>query len=310
MNGPPWKRPVIILNRESGTIANAGPEALAQELRELLEGMGAIPDVRLVAGRDIQATLAAARDSTADVIFVGGGDGTVATAATILAGQDKPLGILPLGTFNLAARDAGIPLDWREAAQVLIRAEDREVDLLDVGGQLYCCVAVLGFYPALALARQEYHGHWLIKALTVTWSALRSMATFPPLHLVLRNDDGTEVRRRTRIALIANNDYEDLFGVIPKRSSMDGGFFTIYVSSHRTQWGMLRAFVNWLIGRWKQDKELTMIQATEVEINVRGRRRIPIMRDGELDKIAVPFRITLRPKALRLLVPPVELESL
>jgi hypothetical protein len=33
------------------------------------------------------------------------------------------------------------------------------------------------------------------------------------------------------------------------------------------------------------------------------------MRDGEIDKIPVPFRIKLLPKALRMLVPPPAAES-
>ncbi|HYF33890.1 MAG TPA: hypothetical protein VD994_01260, partial [Prosthecobacter sp.] len=191
-----------------------------------------------------------------------------------------------------------------EAAQQLIHAEAREVDLLDVGGQLYCCMAVLGFYPALALAQPEYHGNWLVKTFKVTLAAVRSVALFPPLHLVVRDKDGLEVQRRTRIALIANNDYEDLFGVIPRRCGLDGGYFTIYVFNHRTRWALFVSFLKWLIGRWKQDRELTMIHATEVEINVRGHRKVAIMRDGEVDKIPVPFRIKLLPKALRMLVPP------
>ena len=52
--------------------------------------------------------------SDADVVVVGGGDGTVATAAGKLIGRtDKALGILPLGTLNLYAKDLGIPLPSR-----------------------------------------------------------------------------------------------------------------------------------------------------------------------------------------------------
>jgi diacylglycerol kinase family enzyme len=40
-----------------------------------------------------------------------GGDGTIGTVGTHLAGTGIPLGILPMGTSNDVARALGIPLD-------------------------------------------------------------------------------------------------------------------------------------------------------------------------------------------------------
>lgn len=298
-----WTRPVVILNRESGTISSLGPEHVATRLREIFAELGADADVRLVRGAEIEPTLVEARDGDADAVIIGGGDGSVATAASVLAGHEKPLGILPLGTFNLAARDVGMNLDWEEAARQLTQAPEGAMDLLDVDGSLFFCVVVLGFYPALVMGKPEYHGNWLVKAWRTATASLKSAATFPPLDLVLKDDDGREVRRRTRIALMANNDYEDLFGIIPRRRSLDAGYFTVYVSTHRSRWGLLKSSLAWLMGRWKEDKELTVIHTTELEVQVKRKSRIPVMRDGEIDKLRVPFRIRIRPKALRVIAP-------
>jgi len=235
-------------------------------------------------------------------VIIGGGDGTVASAATVFAGHDKPLGILPLGTFNLAARDVGMPLDWREAARALVTAPDGRMDLLDVAGNLYMCVVVLGFYPTLVMGRPEYHGHWIVKSARTLWDALRSAATIPPIHLCLQDGDQVQ-RHRTRIALLANNDYEDIFGIIPRRRSLDAGYFTVYVSKHQTRLGLLRSLAAWVMGRWRQDHEISVMHATDLEIRVTRRRRIAVMMDGELQKLAVPFRVKLRPKALRVIAP-------
>ncbi|MDB6071799.1 MAG: hypothetical protein JWL81_2970, partial [Verrucomicrobiales bacterium] len=298
----------VILNREAGTIAKIGPEIIAEKLEQIFESEGVTAKVHLVAGTEVDAALAKALDGPGQAVIVGGGDGTVAAAATVLAGSSKPLGILPLGTFNLAARDAGMPLDWEEAARALIHAPISPSDLLDFDGKMFCCVMVLGFYPALALGRTGYEGNWMVRAWRSAIGVFRNAATFPPLHLRL-TVDGRETTFRTSMAVLVNNDFEDLFGLIPRRRSLNGGFFTVYLSKHRTRWGLFLTFLSWLLGRWKQDREMTALHATKLTITVRHRRSLPVMRDGELTKLPIPFTVKLRPGALQLLAPRLLTES-
>jgi diacylglycerol kinase family enzyme len=292
----------VVLNREAGTLVSLGPEQVEAGLREILTAMGCGVEILKVTGAKVGETLRQTLQSNADAVIVGGGDGTVAAAATIFAGQDKPLGILPLGTFNLAARDVGMSMDWQEAAAQLVTAPVAEADLLDVDGKLYFCLVVLGFYPALVMGQEEYHGNWLVKTLRTVMDAIRSAATFPPLNLSLSQNGATE-SHRTRMAMIANNDYEDMFGIIPARSSLDAGYFTVYISKHRTRLGMARSVLAWLLGRWKLDKEIISLRATGMEIDVKRKRRLAVMTDGEVDKVALPFKVILRPKVLRVISP-------
>lgn len=299
----PWKHAAVVLNRESGTLSQLGPDAVADELRELLEQHGLTVDLACVPGADMAAALKRAVEGPADLVFIGGGDGTVASAATLLAGTIKPLAVLPLGTFNLAARDFGVPLLWQEAVISLLKAPVAEVDALEIEGQLYLCVAVLGFYPALALGRPEYHGSWLVKAWRTAVDTFRSALESPRLELELVDEHGQVTRHRTRMALMVNNDYEDLFGLVPRRQSLDSGWLTAYISTHRTRWGMARAVLAWVFGKWKQERELTMLRARRLRLRARRERRLPVMMDGEIKKLRLPFEIILRPKALRVLVP-------
>lgn len=80
-----------------------------------------------------QGAAARAIEAGADVLVVAGGDGTVRAVVEHLAGTDGgvELGIVPLGTGNLLARNLGVPLDDVPAA--LTRALTGEAQAIDVG---------------------------------------------------------------------------------------------------------------------------------------------------------------------------------
>ena len=76
----------------------------------------------------MQARLALA--AGARLVVAAGGDGTVRSVAAGLAGTGAQMGIVPLGTANLAARNLGVPVgDTRAAAQVVAHGVDLAADL-------------------------------------------------------------------------------------------------------------------------------------------------------------------------------------
>lgn len=76
----------------------------------------------------MQARLALA--AGASLVVAAGGDGTVRSVAAGLAGTGAQMGIVPLGTANLAARNLGVPVgDVRSAARVVAHGVDLPADL-------------------------------------------------------------------------------------------------------------------------------------------------------------------------------------
>lgn len=293
---------IIVLNEEAGAVVRLGVEQVIETLTRVFADSDVRITLHSVPAKDVQRCLKEAAGTDADAVVVGGGDGTVASAATVLAASGKTMGVLPLGTFNLAARDLGMPLDLAEAARALITAPVTPMDAMELNGNLYLCLMVLGFYPALKMAAPEYHGWWIIRALRTLRDSLRHAATFPSLDLSLVQE-GRTLYCRTRAVMIANNDYADVFGVLPQRESLDAGYFTIYLSSHRTRLGMVRSFFAWLFGRWKQDREVVRLQTSSLEIHARRKRTLPVMMDGEVERLPLPLRLTLQPRALKVLAP-------
>jgi len=72
-----------------------------------------------------------------DVIVAAGGDGTVNEVLNGIGADPAQfsrvrLGVLPLGTVNVFARDLGMPLDWRRAWAVIRRGRVATLDLPQV----------------------------------------------------------------------------------------------------------------------------------------------------------------------------------
>lgn len=81
-----------------------GGESQGATLRHAIEAAG--HEVVHLVEKDTE--LVRALEDTIDLVVAAGGDGTVARAATALASQPVPLGVLPLGTANNIARSLGI----------------------------------------------------------------------------------------------------------------------------------------------------------------------------------------------------------
>jgi len=95
---------------------------------------------------DAQRLVGEALDAGFRQIIAGGGDGTLRDIAEALAAHPHKasLVLLPLGTANDFSRAAGIPLEPDEALE-LLEAPAHDIDLGEVGGQIFLNMATGGF---------------------------------------------------------------------------------------------------------------------------------------------------------------------
>src|SRR5258706_6703522 len=69
-----------------------------------------------------------------DMVVAAGGDGTVSDVAEALVHTDVPLGILPVGTANVLARELGIPIGLDGACELMVGEHmATSIDAMQVG---------------------------------------------------------------------------------------------------------------------------------------------------------------------------------
>ncbi|SMH59610.1 diacylglycerol/lipid kinase family protein [Azospirillum agricola] len=292
----------VILNQSAGSLVDRPLEGPVSAVRAAFEAQGAEVDLRTVEGAACTGEIERALASDADCVVVGGGDGTVHTAVRLALPTGKALGVLPLGTLNLLARDLAIPLEIEAAAQALAAGSMRAIDVAEVNGEPYLNSSVLGFYPAVVQERERHRKlHRLLKWPGAAVALAKTLYRLPMLDVRLDWGDGPR-RVRTPVLAVSNNPYDDGFGLVLRRASLDGGRLGVYVAHQRSALAMLRLMGRLVTGTWRQDEALDTFTVTSLTVHSR-RRTLKMVNDGEVRKMAGPLHYRIRPEALKVLAP-------
>jgi len=252
-------------------------------------------------GRELVPAAQRALDAAPDVVVAGGGDGTLNAVAGVVARTGIPLGVLPLGTLNHFARDAGIPIELRSAIQTICEGRLVQVDLGRVNGRVFLNNSSVGLYPEAVLKRDQLqqhlrHGKWPAAA----WAALCVLRRFPCVDVSLKVE-GEVIRRRSPLVFIGNNGYE-LDGLrLGRRARLDAGVLSVHVIDCTRRFGLLSLAARALGGKLQQARDFETFCATHVEFNTPG-RDISVSTDGEVEHLAMPLVYDIDKGALSIFV--------
>jgi diacylglycerol kinase family enzyme len=116
------------------------------------------------------------------VVIAAGGDGTIGTTVSHLAGTGIPLGILPMGTSNNVARALGIPLDPAAAVAVIVDGIPTDIDTGLVVVEAHSVSGMTGNTgPSSGHARCRLVSRWLPRGL-LNWRSRHSSTALHFLH--------------------------------------------------------------------------------------------------------------------------------
>ena len=290
----------VIMNRGGGSFADDAAERLAP----LFEARGIDAKIVAVDPGDLDRHCGeVAKEAGVDALVAAGGDGTIGTAAAAVAGTDMPLGILPMGTLNHFAKDAGIPLDLEEAVAVVAVGRTRPVDVAEVNGRVFINNSAVGLYPELVRereAQQERLGR--SKKFAMIVAALRTMWRFSKHRLTIRIE-GREAPIETALLFVGNNRYTMSPFSLGTREAIDRGELCIYAPLARTAPRFLSVSLRAIFGREREQEDfVTLDGVAAAEIGSRY-ARLMVATDGEAQRMETPLKYRIRAGALKLLVP-------
>lgn len=296
-------RLALVINRSAGTFRRLPLEPTVEAIAAIFRRHGHDVTVAVCGKRDLSAVLAQwVRRDDIDAIVTGGGDGTFLTAILAGLGNDKPVGLLPLGTLNLLARDLGLPTDPLAAAQALACSRVAEIDLAEVNGLPFAIWASLGMHPRVVRRRDKLQAEGLSKWRAFALAALRAFRRYPLMQVdITINGDTTSVT--TPIVVISNNAWaETPLPLPPSRASLDRGELMVHVAKTTSRSGLLWLALNALLGRWRVNRLLQIFSAEQVVVTGR-KSRMMLSLDGEVTVLRAPLVFRTHPKSLRVLVP-------
>lgn len=257
-------------------------------------------DIELLSGAtaaDTAALIDGIRESV-DGVIVCGGDGMVHMAVQHLAGRGTPLGVIPAGTGNDAARSWGIPLGDPDAAVATILQRDPEP--IDVGlarpnsGPERWFIQILSSGFDAIVNERANAMRWPRGPRRYDIAMLMELPRYRPIPFRLVVDGQEEQVDAMLIAIANGPSYGGGMMVCPDASYTDG-LFDIMILEPLNKLRFITLFPRVYSGRHVEHPQVRVVRARHVRLEGKA----PTYADGErvgvppLDLLVVPGALSV-----------------
>ncbi|HAT7769308.1 TPA: diacylglycerol kinase [Legionella pneumophila] len=229
------------------------------------------------------------------LLLIGGGDGTVRSAAQWCTNTSVVLGVLPLGTMNHFSKELNLPSTTEELITAIQEKITTTIDVAEVNGHIFINNSSVGFYSKLAKKR-DYYTNFYNKWLTYIPSFIQALLHHRSYALIIKNKE-LDISIRTSFFMVSNNCYTYEFPLKFTRESFQKEQLGIYYYK-RSKLHLFKFFIDFLM-----DKDHFEIMQTRLplEVDVLHKNKISISLDGDTLAITPPLYYKILPKSLKLL---------
>ncbi|MCG2621274.1 NAD(+)/NADH kinase [Arthrobacter sp. I2-34] len=247
-----------------------------------------------------------ALEAGVDLVIAAGGDGTVRCVSEVLAGTDTPLGLLPLGTGNLLARNLDIDINDPQAAVLdALNGTERRIDVVHIhvdhaqDSHVFLVMAGLGFDAAImGDTRDDLKDK--VGWLAYVDAGIRNLPG-KPARTKLRIDGKKPFYRRVR-SVMGGNCGKIMGGLeIFPGARLDDGLLDIMTVAPRGKLGWLGVAAGLLRRGKGRDPSLEYFRCESAEIQTLLPQEIEI--DGDTLGQGTHLLLRVQPRSLRIRMP-------
>ena len=305
-------RATLVVNASAGRRKDLQP--LVHALAQALEQSGVQTTAVLTTAAGEAQSIAAAAANKSDAVFACGGDGTVHEVLQGLVGTTAALGVVPLGTANVFARNLHLSLNPIKALEQQLNFEPRAISIGEARyksresetTRYFTVMAGAGpdgalVYRLLAgkrskLGRSAYYAHAL---------RLFLMRNFPAFHVKYRTRDSPEWVEQRGVSVMCSR-VTNLGGIFSRLGSGSSPFdsdLLLSIVKPPARVGLPAWFALSRMGLNTQNPWLEEVRVSEFRcMPLETSHRIHAELDGEWVG-NLPMSVRLLPQAVLLLVP-------
>jgi undecaprenyl-diphosphatase len=275
---------VLVINPSSGSGTGA---RVVDEVRQCLPKAEII---ELGDADDIEHAMRSAAGQ-AEVLAVGGGDGTVSCAAQAAVDAGVPLAVFPAGTFNHFAKDIGCDT-IKKTVDAIRTASVACVDLVCLNeDQIVINTASIGAYPQFVQTREKLE-HRISKPLAGLYAMFHTLRRGDPVRI--KYDNKT---LQTSLFFLGNSTYLPS-GFAPSiRTRMDDGLIDVRILETGRPFSRMRILTALALGRLERSPLYHELRVPEFSFAAVDGPTM-LARDGEIGSEYGEATFTVRYRAL------------
>lgn len=286
----------MVLNPSAG-----GGDAVehAEQLQKLVTRAGHTLDITMPGGEaEVEAVVRRGVAAGYERILAAGGDGTLNRMIPALADTGVPLGIVPLGTVNVLAREFGLPLEPERALQVAMHGVERRVDLGVANGRLFALMAGLGF-DAQVISEIVPRLKDLFGPLAYITAGLQVLTRYKSSILKLEGDDFS-LELPAWLMVVGNAGYYAYELDMAPDACMDDGLLDVCIFAEKSALDRLTQISALFMGQHTRHPNVRNFRTAGLRISATP--PVHVQLDGDTVGMS-PVDISVRPRALSVIVP-------
>lgn len=228
-------------------------------------------------------------------VISAGGDGTIKLIAEALKDEIFSLGILPAGSSNGLATDLDLPLNnMKEAIQIALGNQTKDIDILSIDGQLGLHISDLGVNAELI---EKYSANFIRGQFGYALSSIPTLIDSNyPYEFTIEADGNTRKVEAIMVA-IANSQKFGTGATVNPSGKIDDGLFEVLIFKKLSLFELLKT----LGEEVNLSKDFVEVIATK-QAKITCKEPVSFQIDGEACGKKTEIKVTMLSKKLTIAV--------